>query len=520
MEASRYLDTQRPSTTHDQLENVVIEQPEETETPGAVCSMNDYSWDSQGSQIGVSCDKLHKLNYHRIISSHLQQHHDQATSIKSIKRITLVNSDSRVILPAIDLICNLSDCTRLHLLNLSNNRFMHENHDISRLITNWTQLETLDLSNTSLTSVEPIITRATTQGSKVSLARLYTLRLDNNYLTRLDFEWITGRFPNLRSLSLRNNNITSIVLNDQNLLKIMNDYDCLSLAGNQINCDKSQLKFLKLLQDPMYSQKFPDIDQIGCNNPTVLIDMSWPQRLSVLETPICDTCECRSSKRTSITIDCYARNLTSLPNILPVNTKVLNLTSNQIENLELGPNAKNWENVTYLHLDDNLITSIDGLEGEFNVMKNLAKLDLRKNKLQLFNTKILAGSSRIDSIHISDNPWRCRCLYTKDFAEWIRRNFQRIADEEDVKCGILGTDANGIKSFDRGEQPLAGRIIYRILPDDLCPVSLFLDPFEVMDALNIFLVSTMLLAIMKTIMDCIYQKRTKRLPLFYKLNFW
>lgn len=248
--------------------------------------------------------------------------------------------------------------------------------------------------------------------------------------------------------------------------------------------------------------------------------MSWAQRMSVSETAICELCECRYSKLTSITIDCYNKNLTVLPDILPVNTKVLNLTSNQIESLELGSNVKNWETVTYLHLNDNLISSISGLEGKFNIMKNLAQIDLRKNRLQLFDTQIIAGFTHLDSIHMSDNPWHCRCFYTKPLIEWIQRNFQKISDEEDIKCGIYGTDLNGIKSFDRGEQPLAGKVIYRILPDELCPVSLFLDPFEFMDAVNIFLISTMLLAILKTLLDYMYQKRTKRLPIFYKLNLW
>lgn len=255
------------------------------------------------------------------------------------------------------------------------------------------------------------------------------------------------------------------------------------------------------------------------NTPDRLSEMTPSQRVSVLETKICEECDCRSTKRTAIAVDCNNKNLTALPDILPLNTRILNLTSNKIDSLSLSQSTKNWENVTYVLLANNLITSFQPLEVNSKFMRNLAALDLRRNKFQEFPTHIFEQFTNLDQIYLSNNPWLCDCETTFAFQEWLQRQFLKIGDKEEIMCGISGDEENGVRSHQL-KQRLSSKIIYRLSKSELCPQETLEEPYDWLDVVNVIMGIMILLIFIKVTIDSIYQHRTKRLPQFFSLNLF
>lgn len=446
-------------------------------------------------------------------------HRQMAKSIhkrnkSNIQQIQLSQSEPIVIFSAIDLICDRFNCSKLAIFNLTG----QEIRDFSMLsswISSWPQLEILDLSNTSLSTIESIF-QVNAKSSK-PLKNLASLILDNNNIVRLDFNYLFEVMPNLRFISLINNTLTSIECNETLKDRVKRQFESINLAYNTINCDKNQLWLTKQFVDPQASTKYPEHDQIKCSSPDRMIEMTWSQRVSVLESPICDECDCKSLKRTAISVDCHNKNLTALPDVLPINTKILNLTNNQIHSIGVPQNSKNWENVTYVYLENNLITHFQPLEIKSKFMRNLAALDIRRNKFQEFPSHIFEQFINLDQVHLSNNPWLCDCESTFAFQEWLQRHFQKVGDKEDIVCGISGSEENGLRSNSL-HQRLSARVIYRLSKSELCPQDNLEEPYDWLDILNCVLGITIVIILTKVTLDYFYQRRTKRLPHFFKMN--
>uniref|UniRef100_A0A6G1SAE3 Protein halfway n=1 Tax=Aceria tosichella TaxID=561515 RepID=A0A6G1SAE3_9ACAR len=455
------------------------------------------------------CSQIDELNYREMVTSIYRR------SEQLIHQIHIVSSEPSVVISAIDLICDKFDCSKLTVFNVTG-QAIHECNKLANWLASWTQLEVLDLSNTSLRLIQSILP-VDAQLQAKTLKNLTHLHLDGNKLDELDFNFISERMPNLKHLSLVNNTIYSIYCNESLRSRLRSQLETISLAGNAINCDKSQLWFMKLIQDPITNLKFPEHDHIKCSAPEHLIDMTWTQRISVHETKICDDCICRSLKRTAISVDCHNKNLTALPDVLPINTKILNLTSNRITSLSVPQNSKNWENVTYVHLENNLISSFQQLEVNSKFMRNLAALDIRRNRFQEFPSHILEQFINLDQVHLSNNPWLCDCESAFAFQEWLQRQFHKVGDKEEIRCGVPGNEENGLRSISL-KQRLSSRVIYKLSKSELCPQDNLEEPYDWLDIINLTLGITIILIITKVIMDYIYQRRTKRLPHFFRLN--
>lgn len=465
--------------------------------------------DSDIVETALICSQIGKRNYREMVTSIYRRNE------LLIHQIHIVSSEPSIVMSAIDLICVKFDCSKLTVFNATGQE-IHECNKLASWLASWPQLEVLDLSSTSLKLVQSLLPVAT-QLQTNALKNLTHLHLDGNKLDELDFNYIFERMPNVRHLSLVNNTIYNISCNESLRSRLRSQFETIYLAGNAINCDKSQLWFLKLLQNPITNLKFPDHDHIKCSAPEHLIDMTWTQRISVHETKICDNCICRSLKRTAISVDCHNKNLTALPDVLPLNTKILNLTSNRITSLSVPQNSRNWENVTYVHLENNLISSFQQLEVNSKFMRNLAALDIRRNRFQEFPSHILEQFINLDQVHLSNNPWLCDCESAFAFQEWLQRQFHKVGDKEEIRCGIPGNEENGLRSISL-QQRLSSRVIYKLSKSELCPQDNLEEPYDWLDIINLTLGITIILIITKVIMDYIYQRRTKRLPHFFRLN--
>ena len=453
------------------------------------------------------CSRIDEDNYHDMVKSIYKR-----TKL-NIQQIHITESGSMVVFSAIDLICDRFNCSKLTVFNVSGQE-IHDSSVLAKWLANWPQLEVLDLTNTSVKSIESFL--LADDGPPVLLKNLIHLQLDFNQITELDFNFILERSPNLRHLSLVNNSIYNISCNENLRSRVRTQFETISLAGNHINCEKNQLWFMRQLINPMANNKFPDYEKINCSSPSNLIEMTWAQRVSVLETRICYDCSCKSLKRTAILVECHNKNLTALPDILPLNTKILNLTSNRIDSLGVPQKSENWENVTYVHLEDNLISSIQPFESNNKLLRNLAALDIRRNKFQTFPSHIFDQLVNLDQVHLSDNPWLCDCESTFKFQEWLQRQFHKVGDKEEIRCGVAGLEENGLRSNNQ-QQRLSHRVIYRLSKSELCPQDNEAN-FDWLDVVNCLLGVTIILILLKVVMDYIYQHRTKRLPHFFRLN--
>lgn len=507
--------------------------PDEDKIDGGLCALTTvarksllgtWNWSQKSpstvSERVLSCSNVDENNYRQMVKSFYKR------SKLNIQQIVITDSEPLVVFSAIDLICDRFNCSKLTVFNVTGQK-IHDLNVFGTWISLWPELEVLDISNTSLSSIESIFppsesvntfSELNAPPSQLVLQNLTILNLDFNNITELDFNFVLKRMPNLRQLSMVNNTIFNINCSENLRSRVRSQFDSINLAGNSIRCDKGQLWLMKQLQNSQISQKFPDYDQIKCAAPERLADMTWAQRVSVLEAPICNQCECRSSKRSAIAIDCHNKNLTALPDILPLNTKVLNLTTNRINSLSVPHNSKNWDNVTYLHLENNLITNFQTLEINSKFMRNLASLDMRRNKIQVFPSHIFQQFINLDQVQLSNNPWLCDCATTFAFQEWLQRQFHKVGDKEDIICGIFGHDENGVKSSSV-KQRLASKVIYRLSMDELCPQDNLEEPYDWLDLVNLALGLMIGIVLLKVTMDYIYQHRTKRLPRFFMLNF-
>lgn len=472
-------------------------------------SRHNFWFQVEVSELGLTCSNVDSFNYRQMLGYAYKK------GKLSIQQLEIRNSEPLVVFSAIDLICTRFDCSNLTVLNVSGQK-IHDHNVLGSWLRTHSRIEILDLSNTSLSSIESIL--QVESRPLIILPNLISLSLDHNYITRLNFTFILEMMPNLEQLSLVNNTIFDIHCDKSLIPRLGTQLTSIGLANNSINCDKDQLWLMKQFLNPSYNFKFPEYDQIRCGAPERLADMTWNQRVSVLETSICDGCDCKSIKKTAISVDCHNKNLTALPDFLPINTKILNLTSNRISSIGVPHNSKNWENVTYVYLENNLITSFQPLEINSKFMRNLAALDIRKNKFQEFPSHIFEQFINLDQVHLSNNPWLCDCEPTFAFQEWLQRQFQKVGDKEEIRCGISGSDENGVSSS-RIQQRLSARVIYKLSKSELCPQENSEEPYDWLDVLNVTLSLTIIFMLLKVAVDYIYQHRTKRLPHFFRLNY-
>jgi len=195
------------------------------------------------------------------------------------------------------------------------------------------------------------------------------------------------------------------------------------------------------------------------------------------------------------------------------------MDSNDIKNISLSSAValSEWRNVTYLYLNNNTIESFVGLE-KTNLLKSLVALNVSHNRIREIPVYILDQLSHLDELYLSENPWRCDC-HTVNFQTWLQNHFKSVKDVGNIKCAAAPPSdtkpRNGLYSeyFDKR---FANRVLLRIPKSELCPQSR--DPIEIFEIINWLLASVILLVIVKLIYDYFWQKRTGKLPEFFKLN--
>lgn len=391
-------------------------------------------------------------------------------------------------------------------------------HFPSKVISNIPQVESIDLSHNRFTEITEL-PRST---------HLKHLNLSNNLITSINLRSLLDTFPHLLTLDLNNNQI-------QHILSTRNSFfgslRALFISGNPIDCSNNlNTALLKAIADQPRiltvnvaivdsATTSPSRMEARCSPFGRLANISLTSAYEISTLEVCNTCDCKLVReKASFSVNCSNRALNELPRVLPPSTKIVHLNNNNIKTLNF--NSPTWNAVIYLYLSNNSIEYLDGLEGQ-NILDSVRHLDLNSNRLTQVSAHVLK-QLQVDQLRLSNNPWRCDCGIIP-LQLWIQEQFSKLLDLEDTRCAGPSSETakNGLSAHNYNYvSKLANKVIYQIPSFDLCPQPSGLSSgYKVLDGLCFLLLTLTVLIMLKTAYDWWWQRRTGRLPEFFKVNF-
>ncbi|XP_051930748.1 leucine-rich repeat and immunoglobulin-like domain-containing nogo receptor-interacting protein 3a [Hippocampus zosterae] len=108
-------------------------------------------------------------------------------------------------------------------------------------------------------------------------------------------------------------------------------------------------------------------------------------------------CECVAKLKT---VSCHGKRLSSLPDGIPLDTKILDLSANKLRWVEHG-DLISFSNVEKLDLGENMINVLE--PNAFSSLQSLQSLSLRGNQLKLIPTGAFSHLSNLTSLDLSGN---------------------------------------------------------------------------------------------------------------------
>ncbi|XP_019752671.1 leucine-rich repeat and immunoglobulin-like domain-containing nogo receptor-interacting protein 3a isoform X1 [Hippocampus comes] len=108
-------------------------------------------------------------------------------------------------------------------------------------------------------------------------------------------------------------------------------------------------------------------------------------------------CECVAKLKT---VSCHGKRLSALPDGIPLDTKILDLSANKLRWVEHG-DLISFSNVEKLDLGENMISVLE--PNAFSSLQSLQSLSLRGNQLKLIPTGAFSHLSNLTSLDLSGN---------------------------------------------------------------------------------------------------------------------
>lgn len=376
---------------------------------------------------------------------------------------------------------------------------------------------------------------------------LTTIDLRHCGITRVDL----SLFSSLRSIKLSHNSLSTLAARDfpseliqslNNLLTLKKSARIdLNLANNPWTCDDELSWLINYItaivnkhgrmtdntngqQSNSQLQLFQS-DEPECDTPTSAKMFPFSVWKSVKEVSICKLCDCNLKDKYAkvgyryVIVNCTDRNLNYLPIDLPKNAKIFDLTNNQIRNLNTLSLSRAklslWRNVNKIILRNNSLETLDGLDQ----IRWIVYLDISGNLLTEIPYHILNQvlENKVDNILLGDNPFTCDCNTLK-MQKWLQTNYPIISDIDRVRCGYMRTELTKNESNIAAQvynDRFYNREILKINSVHLCPSIASLEFFDVLNFMLAFLI---IFLIFKVLYDYFWQRRTGKLPQFFKLN--
>lgn len=111
----------------------------------------------------------------------------------------------------------------------------------------------------------------------------------------------------------------------------------------------------------------------------------------------------------------------------------------------------------------------------------------------------LEHNHQASALYLSENPWRCECVFTFRFQELLQRHRELIKDVSDIRCEHLNDDGNIIRDS-----------VLALKRNDICKID---EPaIRPIDWLNIVLAILIVSIVSKLSYDYYYYRKYGRLP--------
>lgn len=177
-----------------------------------------------------------------------------------------------------------------------------------------------------------------------------------------------------------------------------------------------------------------------------------------------------------VKVDCRGSNLTRLPEFLPPNTQVLNVSNNMIKSLEPVRTNPSYAHLRQLMASDNQITTMADLIGSPFVKNSPTTINLQYNKLTVFNLDILRPILSNTDNHphstrylFAKNPWSCDCESVNEIQQFVYEYKVFLRDADYLACGVeesplfIKLDYNSLCTDDSGVDYMVILIVVEVL---------------------------------------------------------
>ncbi|NWU84062.1 LIGO2 protein, partial [Onychorhynchus coronatus] len=108
-------------------------------------------------------------------------------------------------------------------------------------------------------------------------------------------------------------------------------------------------------------------------------------------------CECSAQNKS---VSCHRRRLMSIPEGIPIETKILDLSKNRLKTVN-PEEFTSYPLLEEIDLSDNIVSNVE--PGAFNNLFNLRSLRLKGNRLKLVPLGVFTGLSNLTKLDISEN---------------------------------------------------------------------------------------------------------------------
>lgn len=458
-------------------------------------------WCYNTNPINISCNHLTNLEIFTSAINYTTKRQDEL-----VKIAIQVNESSATINQIVIWLANGSYqeiCSSLEILHLSWNSL--EIIDLN-WFTKLPNLKELDLSNNL---IKTIVWN--------KLPSLITLNLSHNRVSTINLQDIFHNYPSLEKLDVSSNwlksfnGLDSLIPNRAfSLYAHDNPWDC-SLSttiklGELIYSTRNEINIFRRPSNNMIKQSW----EILCSEPVQWKEMTVEQAFSVKNTEICNQCDCFMIKKDLLMVNCSYRDLTHLPKTLPLGSRIVKLNGNRLRSFGLSSSdSSSWSTVKAVHLNNNEISGLQDLEMS-KILRNLLSINLQGNQMKEVPIHILEQFSHLLKVNLSDNPWTCDCN-TLIFQKWLQKHHEKVPDINKIYC------TNSADRMDFFIPSNKERLPIQQMPiSDICPRANV--PLHFLDILSGTCAVLTILIALKVLYDYFWQKKTGKLPYFFKLN--